>query len=553
MQPSTLAKRLWLALFIAIGAFYVWGLGSVPLVGPDEPRYAEVAREMFMRRDWITPTLGGLPWFEKPPLLYWMAIAGYRVFGVNEFAARLGPALCGLVTAVFVYLIGRAMPQDSVRESGRATAEIENSGVGRWSAFVFLSSFGAIAFSRGANFDIVLTMTVTGAFASFFIFHRRAEHGTITLPLIGFNFFTGASLLAKGLAGYVIIFGALVVYYLIRRQWPQRRFIMSFLWGLPLSFAIAAIWYGPMIARHGYTFIDQFIIQHHFERFATNRYHHPQPFYFYLATLVALTLPWTVALVAALFSTRRWRWRGIESIDVARVLLCAWLVLPIVFFSLSRSKLPGYILPVLPACALLSGERIACFIRERRGEKVIRATGVLLVILSGVAAWYASRNYDVESSRVVTATFLPLFIGLLAAIRPKLREIVFVAIGIAVIASSALSLRLIGPAAATTESVRELIASAGALGYGSVPVVQLHTIERTAEFYAAGRLSYGRDGEPVKLEGANQVLDAARLNSGHVLCFVPLMYLSQLTALPNADCKVIASNGRVCLVLVSIR
>jgi 4-amino-4-deoxy-L-arabinose transferase-like glycosyltransferase len=83
LHPSIVAKRAWFLLFIAISAFYLWGLGALPLVGPDEPRYAQVAREMFERRDFITPTLGGLPWFEKPPLLYWMMILSYRFLGGN--------------------------------------------------------------------------------------------------------------------------------------------------------------------------------------------------------------------------------------------------------------------------------------------------------------------------------------------------------------------------------------------------------------------------------------------------------------------------------------
>ena len=100
-----LAKRVWSFLFLAVAAFYLYGLGAAPLVGPDEPRYAQVAREMLARHDFVTPTLGGLPWFEKPPLLYWMMMASYRVFGVSEFSARLGPAICGLLTALFVYWI----------------------------------------------------------------------------------------------------------------------------------------------------------------------------------------------------------------------------------------------------------------------------------------------------------------------------------------------------------------------------------------------------------------------------------------------------------------
>src|SRR3954470_2195865 len=96
--------RAWpLLLFAAVIVFYLYGLGHLPLVGPDEPRYAQVAREMFERGDMVTPTLGGHTWFEKPALLYWMMMAGYKLFGVSEWAARLGPALSGLLTAFLVF------------------------------------------------------------------------------------------------------------------------------------------------------------------------------------------------------------------------------------------------------------------------------------------------------------------------------------------------------------------------------------------------------------------------------------------------------------------
>ena len=150
MQPSVLAKRACLLLFIATIAFYLWGLGSLPLVGPDEPRYAEVAREMLMRRNLITPTLGGMPWFEKPPLLYWMMMLSYRVLGVSEYAARLGPAICGLLTAVFLYW---TVSHLDLRASGEHQSPDTNTDktLGRWSALVWLASAGAIAFSRAST------------------------------------------------------------------------------------------------------------------------------------------------------------------------------------------------------------------------------------------------------------------------------------------------------------------------------------------------------------------------------------------------------------------
>src|SRR5207245_1556879 len=173
-----LAKRGWILLFLAIAAFYLYGLGILPLVGPDEPRYAQVAREMLARRDLITPTLGGLPWFLKPPLLYWMTMASYRVLGTSEYAARLGPAICGLLTALFVCWIAKSVQTsggvaESREHAARDPDEQSQSNLAPWSALVLLSSVGVIAFSRAASFDIVVTMTLTGALACFFVWQIR--------------------------------------------------------------------------------------------------------------------------------------------------------------------------------------------------------------------------------------------------------------------------------------------------------------------------------------------------------------------------------------------
>src|SRR5882672_7311815 len=374
-----LAKRGWLFLFIILAAFYLWGLGSLPLVGPDEPRYAEVAREMFARHDLITPTLGGLPWFEKPALLYWSMMAAYRVLGVSEYTARLGPAICGLLTAVFVYWIGKTVESSQAAPSLTDSVETvqRRDGLGRFSALVWLSSVGAIVFSRGASFDIVVTMTITGALACFVVWHVRSDSG-VAPPwlLFGFYFFIGLSLLAKGLIGTVIPLGVLGLYHLLKREWPSRRFLKSLLWGAPLAIAVAAVWFGPMLARHGWKFVDQFIVQHHFARFVTNRYHHPAPFYFYLIVLIALAGPWTIFLGAGFFASRRWRWRGRMPLDRLRVFAFCWIIVPVVFFSFSESKLTAYILPVLPAVALLIGELLLCILRLQRRDLLFPYTAL---------------------------------------------------------------------------------------------------------------------------------------------------------------------------------
>lgn len=558
MQLSALAKRAWLLLFIAIAGFYLWGLGSFPLVGPDEPRYAEVAREMLVRRDFITPTLGGSPWFEKPPLLYWMMMVSYRVLGVSEYAVRLGPAICGLLTGVFVYWIGSAVDEANRNDRTDEKAGVVSRAIGRWSALVWLSSLGAIGFSRGATFDIVLTMTVSGALACFFVFEVRTRSDHVGVRpgnslLIAFYFFAGLSLLAKGLIGFVIIFGVVTIYFIVRRESPTARFAKSLIWGLPLSLAIAAVWYGPMIARHGWTFIDQFIIQHHFARFVTNKYHHPGPIYFYLPVLIVLTLPWTIVLAASFVSARRWNWRGQLPRDRALVFAVLWLLVPLVFFSFSGSKLTGYILPALPGAALLMGERIACFCRERRGEKILRLTGALLVFLAAAGVWYTHRNPALGSYGTGLAALSLLLIGATAIVKPRLSHQLFLMIAIAALATSAIGLKCAAPVIARTQSVRDLFATADARGYANAPVVQLHTIERTAEFYAANRITYGSDGEPVKFEGAIQVIESAQRSGGSVLCLVPVEFESQLTILKQANSEIVGDNGRVALILVRVK
>src|SRR5215210_2963296 len=179
-------------------------------MGPDEPRYAQVAREMLARGDWVTPTLGGHTWFEKPALLYWLMEAAYALFGVTEFAARAGSAAAGVLT---VLLAGFAARRAEF-ESGEGLR-----GLGVTCAAVAASTLGLLVFSRGSSFDILLTMTVTGALVCFYGSEVERGPGRRTW-LVGFYVFVGASLLAKGLVGGVIPGAVLVVYYALRRRWP---------------------------------------------------------------------------------------------------------------------------------------------------------------------------------------------------------------------------------------------------------------------------------------------------------------------------------------------
>ena len=557
MQSSTLAKRGWILLFLIIAGFYLYGLGAFPLVGPDEPRYTEVAREMLARGELITPTLGGLPWFEKPPLLYWLIMASYRVFGVSEYAARFGAAVCALLTGAAVFWIGRQVETSEKKlHSALAERREANNGFRFWSALIFLSSGGAIVFARGASFDIVVTMTITLALAFFFASEIDRESGSKnrTVLLAGFYSLIGLSLLAKGLVGIVVPFGVIGFYFIFRRQRPARQFLLSLLWGLPLATGLAAVWYGPMIARHGWIFIDQFIVQHHFARFVTAKYHHPQPFYFYFTILPLLALPWTIFFLSALVGARRWNWRGRSSRDRLRVFSVAWIVVPVVFFSLSKSKLPAYILPVLPAVALLTGDRLSELLRRANGRLAMRVTGALAILVALAGGHYATRMLGVTATCAGLSVIPVMLGGVFVLFWPRLRAASVLLVAAGVLVACAIAIECGAPIVTRRYTVRDLIQTANARGYGAAPVVQLHSTERTAEFYAAGRLTYGADGEPIKFEGVNQVAEAARRSTGPVLVIVPLEYEWQLlqSRLP-IQTEVIGDNGRTAIVVVRIQ
>ncbi|HKP73027.1 MAG TPA: phospholipid carrier-dependent glycosyltransferase, partial [Pyrinomonadaceae bacterium] len=315
-----LAKRGWLLLLTACAVVYFYGLGHAPFVGADEPRYAQVAREMYERGDAVTPTLAGHTWFEKPALAYWTAIAGYKLFGVGEASARSGAALCGLLTVFVVgWMAGRA------EDAGR--------GALRWlqlsAGAVVATSAGMIVFSRGVNFDIFITATVACALASFFASELATDARRRRWLLAGFYAGMGAALLAKGLIGVVIPCGVAAVYYLLRRRWPEtRKFAKTAWWGFTLMLLVAAVWYAPVIARHGRTFVDEFFIQHHFARYVSNKYHHPQPFWFYLPILFLLTLPWPAFVVASVVRARGWDWRADDAVSKLRVFAFAWMLVP---------------------------------------------------------------------------------------------------------------------------------------------------------------------------------------------------------------------------------
>ena len=541
MQRSTLAKQVPLLFCIATIAIYFYGLGHLPLIGPDEPRYAQVAREMFERRDFITPTLGGHTWFEKPALLYWMMMASYYLFGVAEWTARLGSACAGLLTILFVYLIGK--------RAEKADQKLKS--LALWSAAALASSASLIVFARGASFDIIVTWTITGALGCFFAFESESESKKQRNWLIGFYAFIGASLLGKGLVGIVIPFGVIFLYYALRRRWMERTLIISLVWGVPLAVLLASIWYGPVIVTHGWQFIDEFFIQHHFARYLSNKYRHPQPFYFYLPVMALLALPWTIFLTTALINLK-WRASFVE--NRFRLFALAWLVVPLAFFSLSGSKLPGYVLPALPGAMLLVGEQLMRVVRgEEKAAAPLRLTGALMLVAAVTVVIYAAHTMGMTITCALMIAAPEVLAGTYALLakRQQQQRISVSLIIVAVFCSEIIALNCAVGRVSRRESTRDLFEMAAAQGYASTRVVQLQTIEHNSEFYAAGRILYGADGQLLNYENAQAVLEAARrAPDGTLLVITPPPYIQQFAENKNAQWQLIGVNDDVALIAV---
>lgn len=321
--------------------FFYFGLGAFGLVGADEPRYAQVAREMYARHDWIVPTLNGKPWLEKPALLYWKIWNSYAIFGIHDWAARIPSATHAFALVLVVFFFMRRFCPGSQMIAAVITA----------------SSAAMIGFGRGASTDMPLAASFAAAMLCWWAWH-------VTTRKLWLGFFyalLAVGVLAKGPIAPALAILIVLAYCLLRRD--KETFLKSLWWpGFLLFFLIALPWYIAVEMKVP-QFFRVFFLEHNLERFGTNLYQHSQPFWYYIPVFLLSMAPWIAFTLMAMIdggkgAIHRLRAGGPNTgkNDGLVLFLLIWILLPIIFFSISRSKLPGYILPAVPAAAVLTGE-----------------------------------------------------------------------------------------------------------------------------------------------------------------------------------------------------
>jgi 4-amino-4-deoxy-L-arabinose transferase-like glycosyltransferase len=331
--PDT-ARWLRLILWVAIVAALFCQLGTAALFEPDEGRNAEKAREILVLSDWVTPHESFHAVLDKPIFFYWLIAIAYKLFGISEWAARLPSALAALGCIALIYRFAHA-------RWGRWTA--------LWSALILLTSVEFFILSRVVIFDMTLSFFLTLALCAFYeathteeVIHRRIWCIALYMAL-------GAATLTKGLVGFVVPGMIMLFYLLLRQQWAALR-RMNLIPGALSFVAIVLPWYVMAEGRNpGYLYY--YLWDEHFGRFATGEFNRGEPWYYFIIVCLVGFLPWTVLLPLAAKIT--WKTAWTKKLDDTTLYVILWAVLPFLFFSVSRSKLPHYILPIFPPLAML--------------------------------------------------------------------------------------------------------------------------------------------------------------------------------------------------------
>jgi 4-amino-4-deoxy-L-arabinose transferase-like glycosyltransferase len=350
-----------------LAAAWLASLAARPLYKTDEARYGEISREMAQSGDWVTPRLNGFKYFEKPPLQYWAGAAALSLFGVHDWAARLWTGLMALAGVALAFFAGR---------------RLFGAPAGVLAAALLAGAPLYLAFGQINTLDMGVSVLLSAAIFAFAVAHApdaertpgaHAERARRRWMLAGWAA-CGLAVLSKGLIGIVLPAATVALYVLVRRDWALLR-RLELARGTALFLAITAPWFIAVSMRNP-EFAHFFFVQEHFQRFTTTMHHRSHPVWYFVPVLAGGVLPFLFVIAAGWWAGLRRPGAGFSP----TLFLALWALVVFVFFSASGSKLPGYIVPLLPALAALGGAYVA---RAAPGRLLMAQSAV--VALTGLA------------------------------------------------------------------------------------------------------------------------------------------------------------------------
>jgi 4-amino-4-deoxy-L-arabinose transferase-like glycosyltransferase len=374
-KPCSNMSRRWLWLLLAVAVLWFGNIEYRKLIRPDEGRYAEIPREMVVSGDWVTPRLNDLKYFEKPPLQYWATAVAYEAFGEHQWTSRLWCAATGFAGLLLVWFVGG-------RLFGKAA--------GCYAAVLLGSSLLYALMAHINTLDMGVTFFITLGISSLLLGQQagadaRTRRNWMMLAWVAL----ALAVLSKGVMGLVLPGAALFLYSLAQRDvtvWKRMHWGV----GLPLFLLVAAPWF-YLVMKANPEFFQRFFIYEHITRFTTKELGRYQPWYYFVPVLLLGMLPWTVLMFDTLLCTWKDSARADKAFNPERFLL-VWAVFIYLFFSVSGSKLPSYLLPMFPALALLMGRQLAAMPAQRLFWLIVPLLPLALAALA--AAPFTARTAD---------------------------------------------------------------------------------------------------------------------------------------------------------------
>lgn len=366
---------------------FVWvllGAWIRPLSLPDEGRYVGVAWEMVRSGDWLTPTLNGLPYFHKPPFFYWLTAISIKCFGTVDLAMRMA----SMLTAALVAFAG-----------ARLLVRWHSTRMARWYLLVLATLPYFYLGSQFANHDMSVAAFIGSAVvfaADAMLSSDQAQPWRRSMLLAWACVALG--LLSKGLIGIVLPAGVMLLWIVLQQRWA---WLTKLLWwpGIVLFALIAAPWFVLMQLKFP-EFFDYFFIHQHFERFTETGFNNMNPWWFYPAVIALLCLPWSLLLLGQV------KLRTQSATHAAlRKLQWAWVVVVVGFFSLPASKLIGYVLPAIPAIAMLIADVVVTRLLPLRRLQLLPRAITAICLLSLIPLVWIFGREDIYSAKPLAAAY----------------------------------------------------------------------------------------------------------------------------------------------------